>query len=123
VREGLKATNKLFDTVVRSYSNVDLVREGVRCAGEGEWTRTSAGTLVRNLGADWKSQVVCSMVLDLVKAWKEGVVMPFVAAPESKQIRESYNTFIGKIYELGVEGAHNTVPILNVRFSSYPLSS
>jgi tRNA nucleotidyltransferase (CCA-adding enzyme) len=114
VREGLKATNKLFDTVARSYDNTGLVREGMRLAGQGEWARSSAGILIKTLGVDWKSQVLCSMVLDLVKAWKERTVTPFSTAPESKQVLENYNTFIGKIYALGVEEAYSVTPILNV---------
>lgn len=76
-REGLKVPNKIFDTLVGSYNHIPDIRVAMEKVASGnEWARETAGKFVRGLGADWRSQVLCCVLLDLAKMWKEGETAP-----------------------------------------------
>lgn len=81
-REGLKATNKVFDTLARSYNNLPSIRaEMQRMASGQELKRNEAGMFVRKLGPDWRNQVLCCVLLDLAKTWKDDETVPCMLFP------------------------------------------
>lgn len=80
-REGLKATNKVFDTLAKSYNNMPRVRAEMQAASGQEWARNTAGMFVRKLGPDWRNQVLCSLLLDLAKTWKDDEIVPCTLFP------------------------------------------
>lgn len=66
---------------------------------------------MRALGADWRSQLVCSLVLEMAGVWGTG---------EVEGVVERYECAVGRIKELGAEGACSEAPVVNV---CPPLSS
>lgn len=81
-REGLKATNRVFDTLAKSYNNLPSIRaEMQRMAGGQELKRNTAGMFVRRLGPDWRNQVLCCVLLDLAKTWKDDETVPCMLFP------------------------------------------
>lgn len=76
-REGLKAPNKIFDTLTKSYNNLVTIRAMMQAVGsEQKLARNTAGKFVRGLGPDWRNQVLCCVLLDLAKTWKDDETMP-----------------------------------------------
>lgn len=76
-REGIKAPNKVFDTLVKSYNNLATIRTVTQAVAGGQmWARNTAGMFVRGLGPDWRNQVLCCVLLDLAKTWKDDETEP-----------------------------------------------
>lgn len=80
-REGLRTTNKIFDTLARSYNNMPRVRAEMQAANGNVWARNTAGMFVRKLGHDWRNQVLCGLILDLSKTWKDDETVPCTLFP------------------------------------------
>lgn len=135
-REGIKAPNKVFDTLVRSYNNLVTIRTVMQAVGGGQmWARNTAGMFVRGLGPDWRNQVQCCVLLDLAKTWKDNETEPCMyylplrlhiadlslcsalIALECEALLSACNTLVCKINELGVTNAYDVHPILDVRLS------
>jgi len=112
-REGLKMNTKVYNTITHSYRNYEFIQDVVRKdLGSDRMTRSKTGMFIRKLGADWKSQYLCAMLLEVIPHWNGNDATP---ADQAEEIIRKYSTFLTRIGELGLEEAHAFKPILNVR--------
>jgi len=65
---------------------------------------------VRRLGADWKIQYLCAMLLETVWVWEEGNPSP---SPKAEKIIQKYSKFLHRVENLGLLQAYTFKPILN----------
>ena len=70
VREGLRMVTKIYNTIVSSYRNYEMVQQ--TATRSPEMSRSQLGMFVRKLGADWRSQLLCALVLEAIPEWKTG---------------------------------------------------
>jgi tRNA nucleotidyltransferase (CCA-adding enzyme) len=111
-REGLKMMTKIYNTIVSSYRNYSRIQDTVQTdATAQKLARGKAGMFIRKLGADWKSQYLCAMILEAIPLWNEGDATP---TPEAEKVLEKYGAFLAQIRDQGLEEAHAFKPILNV---------
>ena len=68
------------------------------------------GMFVRKLGADWRSQLLCALVLEAIQEWKTGDA-PTGAADA---VLLKYSTLMARIVEMELEEAYAFKSILNV---------
>ncbi|KAF8249873.1 hypothetical protein K440DRAFT_542583 [Wilcoxina mikolae CBS 423.85] len=110
-REGLKMNTKVYNTIIHSYRNYEFIQDVVRkdCSGD-RMTRSKAGMFIRKLGADWKSQYLCALLLAVIPHWKGNDATP---TAEAEGTLQKYSVFLSRIGELGLEEAHAFKPILN----------
>jgi len=110
-REGLKIPTKLYNTIINSYKNYDMTQETVQKHSEGIMLgRGLTGMFVRRLGADWKIQYLCAMLLETVWVWEEGNPSP---SPKAEKIIQKYSKFLHRVENLGLLQAYTFKPILN----------
>jgi tRNA nucleotidyltransferase (CCA-adding enzyme) len=111
-REGLKMMTKIYNTIVSSYRNYIKIQDTVQADFTAQkMTRGKAGMFIRKLGADWKNQYLCAMILEAIPLWNEGDAAP---TPEAEKVLEKYGIFLAQIRDLGLEEAYAFRPILNV---------
>ncbi|KAI5779264.1 hypothetical protein EDC01DRAFT_719055 [Geopyxis carbonaria] len=113
-RDGLCAPIKLYDTIIRAYRNYgyiqDFARESLETPNASDMSRSKVGVFIRQLGADWKSQFLCALLLETIPVWTRNVVNT-----ESKKVWEKYHVLLANIKELGLMHAHSIRPILDGR--------
>lgn len=109
-REGLKMMTKIYNTIISSYRNFSRIQDTVQRDTTEQMTRSKAGMFVRKLGADWKSQYLCALVLEATPLWGEGESTP---TPEAEKVLDKYSALLARINDQGLEEAHAFKPILN----------
>lgn len=108
LRDGLRMVTKIYNTIVSSYRNYEMIQQ---TAGRGpEMSRSQLGMFVRKLGADWRSQVLCALVLEAIPVWKTGEQ----PTDEAKALLEKYSALMTRIKQLELEEAFSFKTILNV---------
>jgi tRNA nucleotidyltransferase (CCA-adding enzyme) len=116
-REGLKIPTKLYNTIIKSYKNYDMIQETVQKLSEGiMMSRGLTGMFVRRLGADWKIQYLCAMLLEIIWVWEEGSTSP---SPKAEEIIQKYSKFLHRVEDLGLLQAYTFKPVLNVRLTQW----
>lgn len=107
VREGLKMVTKIYNTIIASYRHYEQIQDMV---GQPGLCRREVGMFIRKLGADWRCQLLCAMVLETIPVWKVGAA----PAPEAQKVLLKYSGFLSQIVAMGLEEAYDFKSILNV---------
>jgi len=111
-KEGLKAPNKVVDVLASCYRNYKQVQDIVTEVTDDveQVSRGKLGLLLRKLGAEWTSQVLCSLLLEALSgpAWGENKEMP----AEVAHVLAKYEKFLARIQELDLLEAYTFKPIL-----------
>ncbi|KAJ6259257.1 hypothetical protein Dda_6156 [Drechslerella dactyloides] len=103
-RDGLKLSNRDFESLVRCFGNMEAVRAAA--AGVADMSRVQLGHLIRELGSEWRLQVFTALALDIVE--KGGV-----DSEDTKAIVARYMAFVGRVEELGLADAWDLKPLLS----------
>jgi len=103
-REGLKMMTKINNIIISSYRNYGLIQETVQNVG---LSRSRVGMFVRELGAGWRYQYLCALLLEAIPHWKEG------GAEGTQKVLAKYSTFLSQIKDMGLEEAHTFKTVLN----------
>ena len=107
VREGLKLNAKICNAIVNSYRDYESIQEVVQNDSSGDkLTRGKAGMFIRRLKAEWKSQYLCALLLEVIPDW---------GTPNAEKVLQKYSIFLSRIFDLGLEDAYDLRPILGVR--------
>ncbi|KZF23230.1 poly A polymerase C-terminal region-like protein [Xylona heveae TC161] len=114
-REGIKATNKVFDVIWGAFKNLDEInkfkaavvsdkRGASRKSSEPELAaRDHLGMAIRRWGANWRSHVLLALLLEVVEA--RGV--------RRDAIIRDYSTFLSHIEDLDLFDVYALKPILD----------
>ncbi|KAK6332419.1 CCA tRNA nucleotidyltransferase, mitochondrial, variant 2 [Orbilia brochopaga] len=102
-RDGLKLSNRDFESLVRCFGNVELVRAAVEELAE--MSRAQVGHLIRELGSEWRLQVFAALVLDIVE-------LGGMDAQGVRPMMEWYVAFVERVDKLGLADAWDLKPLL-----------
>ncbi|KAF3938116.1 Phosphatase [Dactylella cylindrospora] len=110
-RDGLKLSNKDFESIARCYHNLDAIRSAV--PNISDMSRSDLGTLIRNWGSEWRIQVFAGLVMDLVEKNLRGVDRgSFGKSEETVKSLGRYEEFVKRVEELRLEDAWDFKPLL-----------
>ncbi|KAF3924077.1 hypothetical protein ABW21_db0209287 [Orbilia brochopaga] len=102
-RDGLKLSNRDFETLVRCFGNIETIRTAV--SGMVEMSRKEIGHLIRELGSEWRLQVFTTLVLDITE----------IGGVDSKGVQstvERFVAFVDQVGKLGLADAWDFKPLL-----------
>ncbi|KAF2708775.1 poly A polymerase C-terminal region-like protein [Pleomassaria siparia CBS 279.74] len=112
-REGIKAPNKICDVIAASFKDGEEIRSFVeKCYSSSKrkdaansehdaTTRDGCGMAIRRWGPTWRTQVLFSLIYELV-----------LGSVSRERIFDSYATFLRKITEYGVLEAYTFKPLI-----------
>lgn len=127
VREGLKMNTKIYNTIIHSYRDYESIQAVVQNGLSGNrLTRGKTGMFIRRLKADWKSQYLCALLLEVIPHWKgddattattttTSTATTTTPTADAERILQKYSIFLSRIFDLGLENAYDLKPILGVR--------
>lgn len=104
-REGLRMMTKINNIIISSYRNYSMIQEVVQKVG---LSRSQVGMFIRELGAEWRSQYLCALMLEAIPYWKEG------GPDRTQEVLVKYSTFLSQIKDMDLEEAHAFKTVLNV---------
>ncbi|KAI5850992.1 hypothetical protein BZA05DRAFT_337958 [Tricharina praecox] len=103
-REGLRMMTKINNIIISSYRNYSMIQEVVQKVG---LSRSQVGMFIRELGAEWRSQYLCALMLEAIPYWKEG------GPDRTQEVLVKYSTFLSQIKDMDLEEAHAFKTVLN----------
>jgi tRNA nucleotidyltransferase (CCA-adding enzyme) len=110
--EGLKTSSKVSGTIARSYRNHSKINDFVQTNAFNDIIkRSEVGNFIRNLGADWRNQYLCALLLETIPFWKQGNQ---TLGPEVEEIMKKYSNVLTRINILGLTEACSLKSILDV---------
>ncbi|KAI9886262.1 MAG: hypothetical protein M1823_001933 [Watsoniomyces obsoletus] len=119
VRDGIKATNKVFEIVVRAFRNVNEVSTMRECFTGGvgqaeapikdvaEFNRESFGMAIRRWGPSWRMQVLFALLMDVVRTGGKH------DHAGSNRVISNYADFLAHLRKLDVLEAYALKPIVD----------
>lgn len=112
-REGIKAPNKICDVIAASFKDGEEIRQHVeKCYASSKRkdsvkseddaaTRDGCGMAIRRWGPTWRSQVLFSLIYELV-----------LGSVSRERIFDSYATFLKQLIEFDVLEAYTFKPLI-----------